>query len=245
MGPRPRILITAGPTREPIDSVRFIGNRSSGRLGVALAHAAASADGECALLAGPGVDVDSLPSSVGVERFESTQDLQERLRAHETAGDWDVLIMAAAVADYRPVSRSNGKLPRDEKGRMMLELTPTPDLVADVARRRRSDQRIVAFALEPADELRTRAMEKMRRKDVQAIVANPLETMERATIDATLFTIDGAEQSPGEMSKSDFAVWLLSRLLDLTPKLDAATDAQADAATDAEADAQADASRSA
>lgn len=204
---RPSILITAGPTHEPIDAVRYIANRSSGRMGLALAHAAVDAGYEVTLLLGPIAGDREISSGIAVHRYESTADLAALLNTH--FDDCDTLIMAAAVADYRPTagSRADEKLERGEK--FALELEPTPDLVADCARRARDDQRVIGFALESADELSERAPRKLARKGLFAIVANPLETIDADTIDATVTTAAGESHQPGAMSKSEFARWLI------------------------------------
>lgn len=186
-----RLLITAGPTHEPIDSVRFIGNRSSGAMGIAIAEAVAGLGHPCTLLLGP-TSLTSLHSSVTVKRFRTTADL-ERLLVHEFP-HCDVLVMAAAVADYRPPlprrGRTAGKIPRSRKG-LILRLEPTPDLVAGVAARRKRDQTVVGFALEPQAAMRRRAARKLARKGLDLIVANPLETMESPHIRAVVIGAEG------------------------------------------------------
>ncbi|MFA9480101.1 phosphopantothenoylcysteine decarboxylase [Phycisphaerales bacterium AB-hyl4] len=204
-----RILITAGPTREPIDAVRFISNRSSGRMGVALAESAAAAGDEVTLLLGP---VDVTPTAAARMRmyqFNSSAELKQLLEAH--FHDCELLIMAAAVADYRPVCVHEGKLAREGAGTMRIELQPTPDLVALMASRKRANQRVVAFALEEKAHLEERAAEKMRRKGVDAIVANPLGTMESSRITPVWLTAAGERDEPGRMDKADFAGWMLER----------------------------------
>lgn len=206
--PKPRrILITAGPTHEPIDAVRYLANRSSGKLGVALAQAALEAGWEVALLLGP-VSLHP-PAGVATERFTTTADLQRLLADYFPL--CDVLVMAAAVADYRPASYSDTKRPRTERG-LTLSLEATPDLVAACAAGKRPDQKIVAFALENSDLLEQRAGEKLRRKGVDAIVANSLKTMSAEDIEATLLLADGQKICPGPLSKSAFARWLIAWL---------------------------------
>ena len=216
-----RMLISAGPTHEPIDAVRYIGNRSSGRMGIALAEAARDAGWEVTLLLGP----VALPPPLDVRTysFETAAELEALLAEHFPA--CDVLIMAAAVADYRPRAACVSKLPRTE-GPLLLELEPTPDLVARCAARKRPDQRIIGFALEEPGVLAERAREKLRRKGLDAIVANPLSAMGATDVAATLFTADGrvirmpeAAGAPGRagdsgfcaaVSKEDFARWLMA-----------------------------------
>ncbi len=209
--------MTAGPTREPIDAVRFISNRSSGAMGMAIADAAAEAGCDVTLLLGPVLAPAALAERVTVHRFTTTADLQALLAEH--FGGCDVLIMAAAVADYRMREVSPGKAKR--AGSLKLELEATPDLVAGVAATKRADQRVIAFALEEAEALESRALEKMRRKGVDAVVANPLSTMEDGRVAAVYLTADGGREEPwgaggaggGLMSKPDFARWLVRRVL--------------------------------
>lgn len=207
-----RILITAGPTREPIDDVRFISNRSSGQMGFALAEAASSAGHEVTLLLGPVLLPPSVAEQVQVIRFNTTADLQALLAEHFPK--CDVLIKAAAVADYRPAQLIKGKAPRGDG--LKIELEPTPDLVAGCAKTKRDDQTIIAFALEDPTVLETRAVEKMQRKKVDAILANPLQTMDASDIEPILFYADGRRDEPGRMSKGALAGWLISKIQGVT-----------------------------
>jgi phosphopantothenoylcysteine decarboxylase/phosphopantothenate--cysteine ligase len=205
-----RVLITAGPTHEPIDAVRYIGNRSSGRMGVALARAAAERGWAVTLLLGP---VGSVPSfepggRVRVERFTTCEDLRRLLRAALPTAD--LLIMAAAVADFTPAVVSAGGKRRRGEGPFTLELRPTPDLLAEAAAGRRPGQTLVGFALEAREELLGRAEEKLRRKGVDYVVANPLETMDAESVEAVVIAADGRRTpTPGVMPKARFAAWLL------------------------------------
>jgi len=203
-----RMLVTAGPTFEAIDRVRYLANRSSGATGVAIAEAAACAGYDVTLLLGPSEPPEvKIAGDIRVERFESTADLQRLLDEH--FGECDVLVMAAAVADYRPVRVSDGKMERKTSGGLTIELESTPDLVAGCAKRKRADQRVIAFALEEPAKLAERAKAKLARKAVDAIVANPLETMGAAEINATVYTADGEAHHAGAMNKRDFAAWLV------------------------------------
>ncbi len=207
-----RMLITAGPTQEPIDAVRFIGNRSSGRMGVALAHAAALSGWDVTLLLGP-VAVKPREDLVKTVPFRTTADLQKLLSTHVPTAD--VLVMAAAVADYRPrvdPAFFGGKFRRKSE-RLTLELEPTPDLLAEVARTRRADQLMVGFALEPRDELLASATDKLNRKKIDMVVGNPLETMDSPTIEAVVLDAAGHQtRTPGLMTKEQFAPWLLREI---------------------------------
>ncbi len=205
-----RLLITAGPTREPIDAVRFISNRSSGRVGISLTKSASEAGHEVMLLLGPGPATPALGPQVKVHRFETSAELKQLLEAHWR--DHDVLVMAAAVADYRPLIVHEGKLPRTTAGTLTIELQPTPDIVALMAASKRAHQRVIAFALEEPANLEARAIEKMKRKGVDAIVANPLETMNAHSISPVWLACDGSRDAGGRMSKDEFARWLLEKI---------------------------------
>lgn len=215
--PKRRLLITAGPTHEPIDAVRFIGNRSSGRLGMAIADAAAKADWEVTLALGP-VSGRPIDSHVKMLQFRTAAELDAILRAE--APEADVLIMAAAVADYRPKidpRMVNAKFRRQDQS-LMLELEPTPDLLAGVSSRRKAGQYLVGFALEPRDEMIVSGRAKLERKGVDMVVANPLETMDSGEIEGIVLTRTGSEIRPsaqdgareGKLSKDAFAKWLIN-----------------------------------
>lgn len=210
--PPTRLLITAGPTHEPIDAVRFLGNRSSGRMGVAIADAACAREWSVTLLLGP-THLEPSDTQVRLRRFRTAADLQALLRTHTP--DADVLIMAAAVADYRPKpnpAMADGKF-RRSNAPFALDLEPTPDLLAEVASHRRPDQFFVGFALEPRQDLLASARAKLTRKKVDLVVANPLETMDSPQIEATLLAADGSSTAtPGLMPKTAFAPWLLDQI---------------------------------
>ncbi len=207
-----RLLLTAGPTHEPIDAVRFLGNRSSGRMGVAIADAAADLGWHVTLLLGP-VAVRPANTSVQVRQFTTCEDLRGLLR--EEVALADVLVMAAAVADYRPKpnpAMSGGKFRRTSAA-LSLELEPTPDLLAEVSTARKPGQFFVGFALEPRAELLESARAKLVRKKVDLVVANPLETMDSPTVEATLVAADGTlTNTPGIMPKTQFARWLMDEI---------------------------------
>lgn len=209
-----RLLITAGPTHEPIDAVRYLGNRSSGRLGVALADAAAARGWQVTLLLGPS-PLSPGDTRVSLRRFRSAADLEALLK--EEFPGCHTLVMAAAVADYRPASgqaTSQTKIKRTD-GKLTLELESTPDLLAACAAVRSAGQRLIGFALEPRDRLLASAQAKLERKSLDAIVANPLETMDSPQIEATLLFRSASRKpasTPGPIAKEDFADWLLDRL---------------------------------
>ncbi len=212
----PRLLISAGPTYEPIDAVRFIGNRSSGKLGSSLADRADELGWDVRLLLGPNA-IEPSRKGVDVFRFTSCADLEAALAQHLA---WaDCLVMAAAVADYRPKACETdlcGKR-RRVAGEMSLELESTPDLLKGCAEKARPDQLLVGFALEPAKELMESARRKLERKGIDLIVANPLETMDSDTIEAWLVGnadrgFDMVNTTEGAISKARFASWILKQL---------------------------------
>lgn len=203
-------LVTAGPTEEPVDSVRFLGNRSSGQMGLAIAGALRQRGMSVVLALGPirtevpaGLRDDP---HVRIERFRTSRDLEQvMLRELPNA---DLVVMAAAVADFRPVAQSEGKLRRVEGG-MSLALEGVPDLLASTRAARKPGARVIGFALEPRETLARSAREKLERKDLAGIVANPLETMDAPDVDGTLFLRDGTVRSPGgPLPKRAFADWL-------------------------------------
>jgi phosphopantothenoylcysteine decarboxylase / phosphopantothenate---cysteine ligase len=166
-----RILATAGGTREPIDGVRFLGNRSSGRMGIALAAAAARRGAEVTLIC---ANV-SLSEPAGIRRIdvETTADLAAATRAEFPNAH--VLLMAAAPADFRPNETAAGKLTRDSS--LDLHLEPTEDILASLTAARRDDQTVVAFAAETGENV-DRAREKLARKGADLMVLNDVSNPE-------------------------------------------------------------------
>jgi guanylate kinase len=162
------VVVASGPTRERIDDVRFVSNRSSGRMGSGLAEAFRDAGAKVVFITGPSCQPP--PSAVEVRRVESARDLLAELR-RET-GSADLLVMAAAVADMRPAGIIPGKIPRGE--RLTLEMEPVPDLLAALTSSPGGGPPcpVLAFALEYGEEGLERAVEKMRRKGASAIFMN-------------------------------------------------------------------------
>jgi phosphopantothenoylcysteine decarboxylase/phosphopantothenate--cysteine ligase len=169
-----RVLVTAGGTREPIDPVRFIGNRSSGRMGLALATAAARRGAEVTLIAA-NVSLP-LPSGVRVVDVETTEELADAVEAEFPAAG--VLLMAAAPADFRAAAPEDSKIAREAGDRLELRLEPTPHILATVAGRRRDEQVLVGFAAETGADAIERARAKLERKAVDAIVFNDVSRAE-------------------------------------------------------------------
>jgi phosphopantothenoylcysteine decarboxylase/phosphopantothenate--cysteine ligase len=168
-----RVLVSAGGTREPIDPVRFIGNRSSGRMGLALAEAAARRGAEVTLVA---ANV-SLPTPAGARRVdvETAAELASALE-HEFDSA-DVLVMAAAPADFRPRQAADEKIHREGTGGFELDLEATDDILAALGSRRRQGQTVIGFAAE-TDAGLDRAREKLERKGADAIVLNDVSRSE-------------------------------------------------------------------
>ncbi|TMK56817.1 MAG: bifunctional phosphopantothenoylcysteine decarboxylase/phosphopantothenate--cysteine ligase CoaBC [Actinobacteria bacterium] len=167
-----RVLVTAGGTREPIDPVRFIGNRSSGRMGIALAAAAAKRGAEVTLIA---ANVD-LPAPAGVRRLDVETAAQLAEVAEREFATTHVLLMAAAPADFRPVGVASGKLQRSEGLELLLH--PTQDILASLSAKRRPEQTVVGFAAEHGGEAVERARGKLRRKGADLIVLNDVSNPE-------------------------------------------------------------------
>lgn len=210
-----RVLVTAGGTREPIDPVRFIGNRSSGRMGIALAAAAAKRGAEVTLIA---ANV-SLPSPPGVRRLDVETAAQLSDIAGEEFARAHVLLMAAAPADFRAAAPAEGKLQRS--GSLELSLEPTEDILAGLASRRAEGQTVVGFAAEHGGEAVERARGKLRRKGADLIVLNDVSNPEIGfESDRNAVTLIGAE---GETevpiaSKDEVAEAILDEVDRLRPK---------------------------
>jgi phosphopantothenoylcysteine decarboxylase / phosphopantothenate---cysteine ligase len=207
-----RVLVTAGPTLEDIDPVRFVGNRSSGRMGFALASEAARRGGRVTLIAGP-TSVE--PPAVGeVVRVRSAAEMHQAVLAK--ADSADIVIMAAAVADYTPEERAGQKIHKTDQG-MTIVLKRTPDILGELGTRRLTSGHgplLVGFAAETED-LVGRATEKLRNKHVDLIVANDVSAagagFDVETNEVTIIGAEGPEHLPLQ-SKSKVASALLDRI---------------------------------
>ena len=173
-----RVLVTAGGTREPLDAVRFLGNRSSGRMGVALAEEARKRGAEVTLLAAH----LAVPVPRGIEIVE-TPTAESMLEAALARADADVVLMAAAVADYRPADPLEEKRPKDEDV-WQVTLEPTADVLRTLSERRTNGQVLVGFAAESGEEGLSRARDKLERKRVDLVVYNDV-SREGVGFDAT------------------------------------------------------------
>jgi phosphopantothenoylcysteine decarboxylase/phosphopantothenate--cysteine ligase len=202
-----RVLITSGPTQEPIDRVRFLSNRSSGKMGAALARAALLMGADVTVIAGP--QRAALPLRAAVVRVTTALEMQDALERY--APEADLIVGAAAVADYRPAHPFEGKLRRDGDN-LNLELTPNPDVIGQAHLHPKPGTRIVGFAAEPTDDLEI-ARAKVRRKHLFAIAANDISRPEigfdAETNELTLVFADGRTERSGLRSKLACALWIL------------------------------------
>jgi phosphopantothenoylcysteine decarboxylase / phosphopantothenate---cysteine ligase len=204
-----RVLVSLGGTREPLDPVRYLGNRSSGRMGAAIVAEALRRGAEVtAVVAATAVDP---PDAARLHRVETAQQLYDTVLAE--ADGQDVIVMAAAVADFRPKRVAEGKLKKDQ-GVPEVVLEPTPDTLAELGRRRRPGQVLVGFAAETGDHL-AGARRKLESKHLDLVVLNHVEGARSAfgadDADAYLVDADQVEELP-RTSKAAIAARLLDRV---------------------------------
>jgi len=208
-----RVVVTAGPTREHLDPVRYLSNPSSGKMGYALADEAARRGANVTLVSGP-VALEA-PAGVEVVRVSSAQEMHDAVQAHK--GALDLFIGAAAVADWRPAQTSEHKLKKGERTEMELPLVRTPDIIAAVARWRARPV-LVGFAAE-TDDLLAHAQEKLSGKGLDLIVANDVSRRDVgfATDDneVTLLDASGARTELPRMAKAEVARAILDRVQEL------------------------------
>jgi phosphopantothenoylcysteine decarboxylase / phosphopantothenate---cysteine ligase len=204
-----RIVVTAGGTREPIDPVRFIGNRSSGKQGHAVAEEAAARGAKVTLVTTVG-----LPTSLGIDvvRVDTAAEMEHAVLSR--ADSADVVVMAAAVADFRPVHAAGQKLKKAD-GAPEVVLEPTADILAELGARRRPGQVLVGFAAE-TDDLRGHAADKLRRKGVDLIVANDVSApgvgFEHDTNAVVILAADGMSHEVSLTDKRAIARAILDAL---------------------------------
>ena len=206
------VLVTAGPTREMVDPVRFLSNRSSGKMGYAIAEAAARRGARVTLVSGP----VALEKPQGVEAVLITSTLDLYREVTERAKAADLVIQAAAPADFRPLETARHKIKKTGEG-MALQLTPNPDVAAQLGRDKHDGQVLVAFAAE-TDDLIANARKKLDKKNADMVVANdvtqPGAGFAGDTNRVTLVTRSDARELP-LMSKRDVADAILDRALEL------------------------------
>lgn len=193
-----RFLITAGPTREHIDPVRFISNPSSGRMGLALARAALARGHEVTLVLGP---VHArLPKKAHIVHVQSTEQMAGACDKHFARAD--CLLMTAAVCDYQPTKQSKTKIKKTSAG-LTVKLKPTTDVLAQLARKKRG-QLLIGFALE-TDNLRANALAKLKKKKLDYVIANKPASFGSEQIDPVIIWADGSAESLGLVSKRRLA----------------------------------------
>jgi phosphopantothenoylcysteine decarboxylase/phosphopantothenate--cysteine ligase len=207
-----KVLVTAGPTRENVDPVRYLTNRSSGKMGYAVAEAAARRGAHVILVSGP----TSLEAPVGVERVDVRSAEEMHRAVVEKVAECSIAIFAAAVADYRPADPNGQKIKRTNES-MNISLEPTPDILASAARNK-GQRLIVGFAAE-TDHVAENARKKLAAKNADLMVANDV-TAEGAGFDhetnvVTLFARDGRDLALPRMSKSEVAHRILDEIVRL------------------------------
>jgi phosphopantothenoylcysteine decarboxylase/phosphopantothenate--cysteine ligase len=203
-----RVLVSLGGTREPLDPVRYIGNRSSGRMGAAIVAEALRRGAEVTAVAAA-VRVE-VPAGARVVKVETAQELYDAVLA--AAPDADVVVMAAAVADFRPKAAAAEKL-KKERGVPEVVLEPTPDTLAELGRTRRPGQILVGFAAETTDHL-AGGRRKLEHKHLDLVVVNHVEGAGSAfdAEDASAFLVDAARVEPLPSAKHEIARRLLDRI---------------------------------
>jgi phosphopantothenoylcysteine decarboxylase/phosphopantothenate--cysteine ligase len=210
------VLVTAGPTYEPIDAVRFVGNRSSGRMGFAIAAEAAARGAAVTLVAGPSALAD--PSGVQVVRVETAAEMREAvLAAFEGA---DAVVKAAAVADFRPEAPREGKTKKTEG--LEVSLVPTEDILSELGERKGA-RVLVGFAAETGD-LEAEGRRKLEAKHLDLVVANqvggPGTGFDAETNRAMLLDARGDDTPPREWTKRELAAEICDRLVKLLGPVD-------------------------
>ncbi|HVM60059.1 MAG TPA: phosphopantothenoylcysteine decarboxylase [Verrucomicrobiae bacterium] len=203
-----RFLVTAGPTREFLDPIRYISNRSSGKMGYAIAEAARAVSSSVTLVSGP----TSLAAPKGVELVSVTTAQEMAEAVWSRFGSVDVCIMAAAICDFRPKKAAGSKI---KKGSFsgVLELEPTPDILAELGRRKKS-QVLVGFAAE-TDDVEKHAREKLARKGLDFIVANDASAFDAETNQVTVLCGDGTVEKLPKLPKIEVAKKIIERAVRL------------------------------
>jgi len=201
-----RLIVTAGPTRQYVDTVRFITNASSGRMGYAVAAAAVSAGLEVTLLSGPVALAP--PAGCEVVPFITIAELKQALE--ERFVSCDVLVMAAAVGDFQIESQFDRKLPRSG-GPVDIRLLPTEDVLAGLARRKRKDQIIIAFAVEQGEQnqIEAKARAKLAAKGAEYVVLNTPAAISADESYACVLSADGVELPWADRPKEELAVQIV------------------------------------
>jgi phosphopantothenoylcysteine decarboxylase/phosphopantothenate--cysteine ligase len=204
-----RILITAGPTVEPIDDVRFISNHSTGKMGYAIAAKAAEFGADVTIVSGP-VHIPP-PENVSIINVQSAEEMYQA--ASKIFPDCDIAIMTAAVADFTPAEKVSGKIKKENAGNSMtIELVRTKDILAELSKLKSPEQKVVGFALESENEIEN-GLKKLHKKKCDMIVVNSASKPDSGfggdmnTI--TILTADGEQRAFPPMPKTDCAVEIL------------------------------------
>lgn len=208
-----KMLITAGPTYEKIDPVRFIGNYSSGKMGYALAEEAARRGAQVTLVSGP-VAIRAKHSAINVIAVESAKQMYDK--CVNIFPDVDIAIMCAAVADYAPEKQSDVKIKREKDDIPVIKLVKNPDIAASLGKMKTEAQVLVGFALETNNE-ETNAQDKMQRKNLDAIVLNSLNDSGAGfgtdTNKVTIFFADGNKKMYDMKSKAEVAKDIIDAII--------------------------------
>jgi phosphopantothenoylcysteine decarboxylase/phosphopantothenate--cysteine ligase len=215
-----RVLVTAGGTREPIDSVRFVGNRSSGRMGVAVAAEAARRGAEVTVIAA-NVGLEP-PDGVRWIPVGSAAELEDA--AHAEFASCDVLVMAAAVSDFRPVAPLDQKIKKDERDGLVVELEATADVLSSLAAVRKPSQTLIGFAAEHGGDPAAHGRIKLERKRVDAVVVNDISDtaigFESEQNEVTIVTATGATAVP-RASKAEVAAAIVDAVEEIRTRAEA------------------------
>jgi phosphopantothenoylcysteine decarboxylase/phosphopantothenate--cysteine ligase len=210
------VLISSGPTEESIDPVRVITNRSTGKMGAALAREALRMGANVTVVSGPATE--PLPTGVKVIPVRSAQEMQVELSEKFTSSD--ICIMAAAVSDYRPAVYSQSKIERNENGKLLLELLPNPDIAAGLGKNKGA-RILVGFSLESGDA-EDRALAKMKKKGCDMIIFNRAENaLGSQTTKAVILGNDGFREEIPVMDKGAAAKIILKRIAERLGTTDA------------------------
>jgi phosphopantothenoylcysteine decarboxylase/phosphopantothenate--cysteine ligase len=216
IGPRAwtglRVLVTAGGTREPIDSVRYIGNRSSGRMGYALAERAARRGAEVILVAANATQ--PAPAEVTLIEVETAAELQQA--CEREFDQCDIVLMAAAVSDFRPASPAETKLKKEDGVPQPIELAATDDVISGLAARRRPGQLLLGFAAEHGDRALAYGRGKLERKRLDAVVVNDISQtgigFDAVDNEVTIVAADGSQRHVARASKGQIAEAVLDEV---------------------------------
>ncbi len=210
------ILITGGPTYEPIDPVRFIGNRSSGKMGAALAKEAAEIFGaDVTLIMGP--SSEKTPSSVNRINVETADEMRDEVLSQLSGHD--ILIMSAAVSDFRASDPEKEKIKKTHKKKWSLDLSPTRDILKDVMSNKKAKQKIIGFALEGGEGAIKYAKGKLDSKGLDMIILNRFDEMDAGfstdTNRITIFTKEGLQKEVPLVTKTECARIILSLIAEM------------------------------